>query len=397
MKVTLFFARYVAFGFFVICNAIVCSVAVWNYSLAQSAGQALQVDVYLIFVGAVFLVFIFPVIFADLICTNPFTGRVWFECAWLVLFWALELAGAAAVTAITSNMFCDSGALNVTVDSCTSTRVLLAFSWICTVIMLLYLLLLILTAASCQRENPAVWQADIGELNRATARQCLPSAPNSPVLPRFKKRPPPEIFAPQPRRPSETVKAMYTHRAGLSSDYEIEHFNPPFPAAEQLDYDVPSSVPEAKPALSLTLPAPALIHTQPQRSPLSRSPDAGPRTSVSFFYPNQVQSSIPFQLAPPSPPSPPPLGEWPKQNALKEPTRVKRKPPPPSAFEFPSKRVTLPASELPPASTSYDPLLHPRKRRPSGPRMRTPSNDDGQRPPPLDLSRVHSYDVSRSY
>ncbi|KAH7914983.1 hypothetical protein BJ138DRAFT_1123048 [Hygrophoropsis aurantiaca] len=386
MKLTLFFVRYVAFGFFVICNAIVCSVAVWNYSLAQSLGQGLSVDIYLIFTSALSLIIVFPIIFADLVCTNPFTSRVYFECTWLGIFWALELAGAAAVSAINSSSLCGHEASPLGVDSCTSTHVLLAFSWMCTFITLLYLLVLVIITTSVHREDRFIWYANMRELNKVSVRKCLPSAPTSPVLHRSQKASPPEIYAPKPRRPSENMKAVYAHRAGLSSDYEIEHFRTP-----ETEYAVPP-IPEAKPILSIALPTPAITHANSHQPPILH-PLNTQRTSVSSLYPNQVQSTIPYQPHSISPPFPSPLGDWPKMNVLKEPVKLKRKPPP-SAFEFPSTRISEPVVD----PTSYDPLLNSRQRRPSGPRMRTPSNER-QKSLTVDLSRLHhdASDVGRSY
>ncbi|KAG2147068.1 hypothetical protein BD769DRAFT_714123 [Suillus cothurnatus] len=107
MKSTMLFARYILFGLFVVCNAIICTVAVWNHSLVQATGgQTVQVDVYLIFLGAFSLAFIFPIIFADILCTDPFSSRVWIECAWVALIWLMQLAGAAAVTAIAPRIQC---------------------------------------------------------------------------------------------------------------------------------------------------------------------------------------------------------------------------------------------------------------------------------------------------
>lgn len=34
---------------------------------------------------------IFFSIFADLLCTDPLSARVWFECAWVALFWLMHL------------------------------------------------------------------------------------------------------------------------------------------------------------------------------------------------------------------------------------------------------------------------------------------------------------------
>jgi hypothetical protein len=152
-------------GIFIICNAIVASVAVWNHSLAQSVGWTVG-SAYIKF-GAALVTMLICIrfstnrsiphflgmfwagphlhyvrtyvmimlnvllirhrsIFVELACENPITGRVWFECTWVGSFWLLYLgerfpallelmrfvyqnieAGAAAVSAIVPNMMCN--------------------------------------------------------------------------------------------------------------------------------------------------------------------------------------------------------------------------------------------------------------------------------------------------
>ncbi|KAG2046802.1 hypothetical protein BDR06DRAFT_148956 [Suillus hirtellus] len=237
MKSTMLFARYVLFGLFVVCNAIICSVAVWNHSLVQATGgQTVQVDVYLIFLGAFSLTFIFPIIFADLLCTDPLSARVWFECAWVTIIWLMQLAGAAAVTAIAPHIQCSAQATEVNNNSCSSTKVLLAFTWICTitcmcprfshltlltVLVLLYLFLLFVTAVTTQWTDPGVWHHNVRYLRMESTRQCLPSAQNSPITPRFVKgRGTSEVHKPRSLRPV-APNPVYGYRAGLGPEFRF--------------------------------------------------------------------------------------------------------------------------------------------------------------------------------
>lgn len=434
MKSTLLFARYVLFGLFVVCNAIICSVAVWNHSIVQATGgQTVQVDVYLIFLGAFSLAFIFPIIFADLLCTNPFSARVWFECAWVALIWLMQLAGAAAVTAIVPHIQCSAQAIRVNGNSCLSTNVLVAFTWICTMILLLYLFLLVVTTLTTQRIDPDVWHHNVRYLRIETTRQCLPSAQNSPTTPHFVKgRAPSEAHKPHSLRPV-APNPIYGHRVGLDSEYEIEHYRPYEP--QHMPVDSALSLPEAVPAPSVSYPSPALVYSQrirgliPPQIDLSPAPSRlntsityskpvqpstsvqearapslspSPQSSSPFDWPranaveqpfrtkrkpppsapNSGQSSIPVQegrTSPsPSPPSSLPF-DWPRANVMEQPIKTKRKPPP-SAFEFPRRSAQVP-SELPSHAPS-DLLTHPRTRRPSGPRVRPPSADETQHPAP---------------
>lgn len=380
MKSTLLFARYVLFGLFVVCNAIICSVAVWNHSLVLAdGGQTLQVDVYLIFLGAFSLAFILPIIFADLLCEDPPSAQVWFECAWVALIWLMHLAGAAAVTAIAPPTQCIAQVNN---DPCLSTRVLLAFTWICTMILLLYLFLLVVTAVTTQWIDPGVWHHNVRYLRIGTTRQCLPSAQNSPSTPHFNTgRGKSDLHKPRPLR-SVPQHPVYGYRAGLDPEYEIEHYRPYAP--EQMTVDSALSLPEAIPTVSY--PSPAFVYSQRIRGsiPLQTGPLPAPsRLDTSIVYANPVQSLIPAQQAPASPPHLSPSApssspfDWPRANVMEQPVKTKRKPPP-SAFEFPRRSAQGP-SELP-SNPPADSLSHPRTRRPSGPRMRTSSGDETQHP-----------------
>ncbi|KAF9227538.1 hypothetical protein BS17DRAFT_773924 [Gyrodon lividus] len=371
----LLIARYVLFGLFIICNAIICSVAVWNYSIIRTT-QTSQVDVYLIFLGAFSLASIFTLLFVELLCTNPFTARVWFECGWVTLFWIMDLAGAAAITAIEPDLMCGHRVVAFVNHLCTSEQVLLAFTWICTIMVLLYLLLLIFTAVTHQRDDPGVWNYSARNLRLVTARQCLSSAPSSPSAPRFNKRAPMDIYTPHPVRPAPVP--AYFYRAGLGSEYEIEHFRPAFTATEQMDVESSLNAHEAVPLpimVAPVIPAPtrpalAMPHPKPSPSPYPILGQRGIAQQLpsSIVYVSQVQPPASTQST--SLPSPSPLGDWPRRDIMEQP--VKSKPRlPPSSFEFP-KRNTIPSTE-PSSVSSPD---QPRTRRPSGPRMRIPSGDD---------------------
>jgi len=334
----LLFCRYLVFGLLVICNAILCSVAVWNLSLAQSVGQSLQVDAFLTFMGALALLFIFTIIFIEILRKNAVTGRLWFEISWVGLFWVMELSGATALSAMTPNFLCAQSAL-IGNAACTSTHVLLAFSWLTTGILLVYLLSLVCTAIIRQNRDPQIWHASVIELCWCDTRHDLRSAPASPNLPRFLKTP--QLIAPQPRHPPPI--AVYAYRAGMGPEYQIEHFRPPSPVAERPVPSMPATAYSSMPASSL--------------------------------YPQHLRSSLPLQLPRPSPASPPPpLGNWPRPNAVDQPLRSKRKSPP---ITFRSSDTNFAPGPVLASSSSM-----PRSK-PSDPRR---SSNEHRRPPPLNLS-----------
>jgi len=337
----LLFCRYLVFGLFVICNAIFCSVAVWNLSLGQSVGQNMQVDAFCSFVGAFALLFIFTLIFIEILRKNPLTGRLWFEVLWVGLFWIMELSGATAVSAMVPGLMCTQSSV-IDNAACTSTHVLLAFSWLSTIILLVYLLCLVCMTIIRQKRDPQIWHMSVVEFCRCDMRHDLKSAPTSPSLPRFHKTS--DVIAPQPRRPPPI--AVYAYRAGMGPEYQIEHFRPPSSAAEG--------------------PVPLMLAS------------SNSSASAPSLHPQHLHTSLtPRQPSRPSPAStPPPLGNWPNPNAVDQPLRSKRKSPP-STFRLTARDTTDPIS---------GPVLTPSslpRSKPAGPRR---CSNENRRPPPLSLT-----------
>ncbi|THG99642.1 hypothetical protein EW026_g2764 [Hermanssonia centrifuga] len=52
--------RYVLFVLFVIFNAVIASVAAWDYGMAHETGHNQQIDTYLIFLGILGVIYIIP-------------------------------------------------------------------------------------------------------------------------------------------------------------------------------------------------------------------------------------------------------------------------------------------------------------------------------------------------
>ncbi|KAJ3476278.1 hypothetical protein NLI96_g11271 [Meripilus lineatus] len=189
--------RYFLFGAFIVCNAIICSVAAWNFSLARYTGIDLHVDVFLILLGVSGVVFLLPIIFVDLFRKNALYTKVWFECTWVAVFWVLELAGASAVTAIIPPELCVPDSDAIAVNACTSTRVLLAFTWLITVLLVIYLVALLVSAISHQEDDSMVWHAHVRFFPWFQIRSSLNSAPPSPTRDWHR---PFALAAPQPKR-----------------------------------------------------------------------------------------------------------------------------------------------------------------------------------------------------
>ncbi|KAJ8457045.1 hypothetical protein ONZ45_g18472 [Pleurotus djamor] len=360
--------RCALFALFIICNAIICSTAVWNLSLLQPLGWDVQVNVYLIVVAALAILFSFFIMFMELIHPSGFMTLVWVECSWVGLFFVLELAGASAFLAIVPSIACDPLGVQSRLftrvrvqvpGSCASTRLVLAFSWICALTLLIYVCFLLISAIIQAREDTKVWQSSVQHLRWSETRSQLSSAPPSPTRPRFINKQP-SIVAPRPRRVVPTH--LYAYRSGLSDDYQIEHYQPP----------------EAGPAAPPAAPEPALTRNPSQRATPHNA------YAATSFYPQYMQASVPQSVQQVSVPaqqatasSPPPLGEWPRRDILSQPSKSRRRPPPPLDSEI--------AAVASPTSPS---TMH--TQRPNGPRTRS-SMSGTTRPPPLDLAQISTH------
>ncbi|KAJ7685081.1 hypothetical protein DFH06DRAFT_970182 [Mycena polygramma] len=339
--------RYLIFAIFISASAVVSSIAVWNSSLVSPFSRESRIDVYFVVVGALGLGLTFTIIFIELVRRNAFTSRVWFEVVWTSTFFLLELGGASVLTAFGPDDMCQ-GHANGKTGSCSSTRVLVGFVWLCTFILLIYLAVLVVLILLNRNSNetPRIWQRAIHNFPPLTSTRS--NAPAPPFLPRFSRDKMTAVVSPVPQRPNTVPSALYSMRSvGLGSQYQIEHFRPP---ANAPGPPIPSS-----PVIS---PADYL-----HRSPST----AGTVQAAVALYPQFLSSAYVTQPTPartqPSQPasrSPPPLGDWPRTDA---PLRVKRKLPPTTGPE------AIPS-------------------RPMGPRTR--SGRTNMRPPPLDLSTVSS-------
>ncbi|RDB20964.1 hypothetical protein Hypma_011508 [Hypsizygus marmoreus] len=366
--------RYVVFGFFIICSATIASVAVWNNSLAQSAGWNLQVDIYLIFLGCFGLALIFAIIFVELAYRHAFTGRVWFECVWVGLSCCLHLAGAVAVTSIVPTRMCSFQLRRILSDSCISTHVLMAFTWIITTILLLYFFLLVTASLVHVKHDSRIWHcyvhkfpwSDCSRPLASTSYHASTAYPTSPSpFPQFLKKMP-SIVAPKPQRPAPAT--IYAQRSGLGSEYEIESFSTPVPG---MDRPAPHF-----PAMPAGFPIP---HNTPQVETY-QTPSLYPQYMESAF----ISQPLRVQLAPQpptqrfqAPTSPSPLGDWPRPNAVMlPPSRARRNRPIPPAMGIDQ----LVVGGTPSSPTGPRP-------RPSGPRRRSDGEPRSTRTA-LDSSRT---------
>ncbi|KAI6045387.1 hypothetical protein EDC04DRAFT_2888839 [Pisolithus marmoratus] len=397
---------------FVTSNAIICTSAVWNHSLALSS-QSLQIDIYLAFLGAFSILFAVILIFVEVLFTNPFTTRIWFESGWVAMFWLMELAGAAAVSALSGNAHCSSQNAFASTSLCISKRLLLAFTWICTGILLAYFFLVVFTTVTYQRDNPDVWNTTVRRLHSSAGRQSLSTPLHSPSTSRFRNGS--ELlpasaavvtYAPKPVRPAARPEYFDHDRAGLGLDYDIEGYKSPPPrqmrVPEQMDVEYRNSLREAIPiALSgqtqvvpvrplppitpLSIPAAATVRPrESSRRPLGGSFMGRRELSSTVVYSNGHNSSRIERRELPVQPSP--LGDWPRRDIMEQPVTRKRRDQDSLLFQgtvgIPRGQFTQQSTEAGAVSagaghyvhTGSTPSHQPGARRPSGPRLRLPSN-----------------------
>jgi len=380
--------RYLVFFVFIISNAIVASVAVWNLSIVEGndrfSATATAGAVYLLFVAAMGLLLIFPIIFLEIVKKKFFLCMVWFELAWVGLFGLLTLIGASLITSLSSRELCvptstaksDFVTSALLVSPCSSAQVLGVFTWMPATFLLTYATLLSILAFVRSKEDPAVWKCLVRDL---PVDKILGEVKRNSVLllPQIRKSP--VIYAPRPRY---IIPPLLDCRSARNSAYDDQHPTVP-----------PKSAPVRQTKTNSYLPSVA----------------QGPYTS---FYNASVQKAIGNgSRAPPPPPpvqlskgrSPPPLGDWPRLDATSRPRKKRyshavpqaRGPPArePSTAPRPSSRRAGPSSAPPSAVTTR--TSPTRTRAPGSGRLGPMDSGSGSssqhRPPPLDLSKISSH------
>jgi len=392
--------RYIVFLLFVICNAIIISVAVSNLSIVQqnvlfNLASSRQIDGYLIFVGVSALLLIFPTIFLELLGKNVFLGKVWFELLWVGLFSVMELAGAAAVTAQNNSRLCGNMKAGIVIqvilpDSpCATTRVLQAFTWICAIFLLGYFLFLCSMSLLKHREDPTIWQYRVNSFPFKKGVNSLQSNPSTPTGSVFRA---PTIAAPRPRRAANVRDPVLSYRSGDGLGYDVEASQPP-PNIISVDRPMP-------PIPATTFSQPPQIRqlteqAQQQQQPVFASPfyHSSVQTALGSQAGPKPQAPLPAQLTQVKrlPSSPPPLGDWPRLDATSRP-RTKQKGLPPNSQHVPQPHQPSPVPVVAPSGSWYvgssPTSVSPTSSKPGGPR-RKPSEE--RRPPALDLSSISAY------
>ncbi|TEB31272.1 hypothetical protein FA13DRAFT_356033 [Coprinellus micaceus] len=363
MHSSLRFFRYFVFGLFLVCNAIVATVAVWNLNLLQdalfpSSSSPLRTDAYLTFVGCAGLALIFPILFCELAQKSIFLVTVWFECIWVALFCLMELAGAAAASAAGADQLCATPLywIAIPIDRsaiCTSSQVLQAFSWICGLFLLAYFVLFFMTILLRRKDDDTVWRCNTSQVHWEGSQHRI-DTPVSPTGAHMQEKPTHRkwgtrsgrrsggfsIAAPRPFNAAANAvrRAILSYRSGQSVDLTSEGPTQPQPASTKVEEwrhstfrisraPAPEVVAELAPDLERPLPpAPLPLAPHPPTMVTRQA------TSVTFgqsFYPQHMHGVLPTapERQPPmqqvqspartskQPPSPSPIGQWPRIDA----------------------------------------------------------------------------------
>jgi len=343
--------RYFLFAIIVISNAIICSAAAWNLPIAKNTNlhTQQQVDVYMIFLGAFSLLFVIPMVFIDLFSERAFAGRVWVECLWMDFLWLLHLIGVIFVTAFLPHDMCTPQVKFINGDSCISAKLILAFSWICTVNLSLYLVTLVVSAMLHYKQDCTVWSSQVRSYPwySDTSLCRLASRPSSPP-PRHQHQAP--LSAPQPRRPIQLPTRSvlsYLHKVEQQMHVHTQDpgDSPPVRRASQQAMQQATS-----PNARLTVLYP--LHIQAVWHPSAGGPSSGNGGDNTALSPTSAHSQMPLRSAhPPSATLPPdggplPLWNWPRRDIMTLPPPARKK-----AIAVPSASQPAPAIDPPPQTS----------------------------------------------
>jgi hypothetical protein len=350
------YLRYVLFFILAASFAVQASVAAWNLQIAQLTSRS-QLDAYLIFCGAFGLLVIFPIVCIDIVRKNAVFACVWFEAVWLAIFFVLETAGAAALTALLPQLSCSQQITALRDPSCKSTAVLTGITWTTTIIVLFYMTTLIICAILHQDSHPDVWRSGVRDFpwfqhrNTTERLRTPPCSPKRWVAAVTRPKEPssqqqqtlPTMIAPKPRR---------NVAPPLWSTYEVEHYTA-----------APSGGPSGQRYSRAPAPPPAVVkHMQSRRvAPVS-------------LYPTYMDSTIPPVAPAGLPSNTRPAGDWPATSSTSRTPRHQHR-----------TRVSQQTTSLQQEDTSIaasPAAVSPSRRQPRGPR---------NRPAPLDLSQLSSY------
>ncbi|KAG9105338.1 hypothetical protein FRC07_009379, partial [Ceratobasidium sp. 392] len=264
--------RYSLFALYIIYSGVLITAAAWHLGLANTIGASAQLDAFVIFLGAFGLLFILAVTFIDTLRKHAVTSAVWFELAWLGLFWVFYLAAASAATAIGPSTFCDVQTVDVLgwKDACVAVKVIIAFTWIGTLTFLIHLFTLLVLSLLHAPQSPGVWHSGVRDFPwmdfaaRPSFRNSVSahggvrmgSEPSSPAKYHYERRmtatqpvPVPVSVPAQPAPVAPIHARMTSHQASphMAHPFAAAAVTRPVPAHERESAQVYEYKPERNP------------------------------------------------------------------------------------------------------------------------------------------------------
>jgi len=372
--------RIAVFGLFVICNAVQCIVGALDLNIAEAAKVNHQGDVLAVLIGVAGLLLMFPILLFEVLRRKAAWNRVWFEIAWLSIFSILYMSSSIFLTLTMDTQMCYPAVKNLFNDACTTTRVLIAFSWLGTIVVFQYLVMLATCAYLHKEDDSSIWSVEVPRFPWFASR-WLPdqSLPNTP-LPFFHGQ---REKSPMPEKRRPTPSYINWNRGGLGSGYLVEPYRAPTSRGSSRTASRASSTPPKPPPKSKKW----LLRLSP-----SRAARAELEAGASSYH---VETPVARLLEPVESRSSvgptPSFAEWPTLQ-IPEPARQ-----PPSrpqlvishahSGSFPSD---ISSASLPPTHTfgapPASPLIPSPSRRPRGPRRPSVGLEEALRVPPVTWS-----------
>jgi len=185
---------------------LAASTASYHFSPLQR-----QISIYSVFVSVLGLLLTGIIMGVDILRENALFSRVIIEVSWLAVLFVFEIAASAAQTAVLPQLTCSDEIL------CNDFGAVTGISWVITLSVVAYLLLLLTCAILHHDAYPHVWKTGVRDFpwfmnSRPGSR--MPSRPGSPEKPKVPKEPfyrkhsdlskqelnlQPKLVAPQPR------------------------------------------------------------------------------------------------------------------------------------------------------------------------------------------------------
>jgi len=285
--------RYVVFVLFVLCSVVTIGIGAWNLALSNTLllpSSSAAVDTFLIFVGALGAVCLFPIMLIDILRMNVLTSQVRFETALMGLFWLLQTTGATAttITYMSSTVVCLADSPQASLEYCTSSTVLLSFSWIAAANSLIYFCTLMVLAIMRYSQDGQVWKASTMDYPWVGSRESLGSEAQEPVKEGKKS------FA-LPAVPAAVRTARTSFAARMFAGKQVPDFE------KHVQQPTSAAVPQPQPTLPLVQPS-ARQGSHGPRWPAPRTAPAQPRrprehTHTPSTYSASSAGSSPYGLS----------------------------------------------------------------------------------------------------